>query len=277
MIKRFLMTGGMKGFSATLCGLFLILIFSGPAHGLPFKKSRQRGTKASIAETSDYRIIFSYAHGSTRKDPENPKVRWVELSYKYADLEEPPGQRFAGVGGGKVRFLDQDGFVLASDVFSIQDLESGDTYGFLGMEENRARQIVNADVVALRSDELSLLKKTGEEPAKIPNAAAEMTVRKIVPIKKSPAPLPSSTPTASPTPPPPPLTLPPPSATTSPDSLERGGASNEDVQKVLKAQQENPETKIPPSASTIDLPMDEDTGETQEENKSGVIIKQTFL
>ena len=274
MIKRF-RRAGRKWFSAAICGLILILVFPFPATAFSFKKSKQGSAKASFAETADYRILFSFSRRSTQKDPENPKIRWVELSYKYADLEEPPGQRFAGLGGGKIRFLDSEGFVLASDVFSIQDLETGDTYGFLWVEENRARQIVNADAVPLRSDEFPLLKKADKGPAPI----AEINEQRAEPLKEEPASpaaalpeedvvLPSPSPMTSPSP------SPAPSASASPDRLERGGVSNEEVKKVLGIQQESTETVIPPSASTLDMPLDE---EAQEENKSGVIIKQTFL
>lgn len=127
---------------------------------LPFKKINRERDPAQVIEGPQYRIVFSYDRKGIAKTGKAPGSKWVEFSYKYADFEEPPAQRFAGLGGGKVRFLDKDGFVLASDVFSIDDLIAGDTYGFLWVEENRARQIVSADAVMLRPEELHLLKES---------------------------------------------------------------------------------------------------------------------
>jgi hypothetical protein len=332
--------------------LLFVLIFSNQAAAFTFRKSdRPRQSAATIAETDEYRIIFKYERkeSESRRESKSP---WVELSYKIADLSETPGQRFASAGGGKVCFLDKDGFMVAADTFSIKDLETGDHYGFIGLQENFARQIVSADLVPIRSEEKYKLKekekkkdkkdkrpssgaskKEEESPGEViespePSAAgsSEPAVKDVEALASeiiSPSPAPSVPaveqplfPAADAVPAPSPVlslpaaaegspvseseagtvliaepslsparaagASPAPSPSPSESPLDHGGVGNDEVRRLLNAQSKTPATEIPPSESSIDMPEVTGDGQasgngTQEEKKSGVIIKQTFV
>ena len=295
-------TAGNKFLRFIFCGFFLIFIFCGSAAAFSFKKAYKGREGALMIETPQYRILFSEARASVRKDDQNPKIRWVELSYKYADLEEPPGQRFAGMGGGKIRFLDKDSFVLASDVFSIQDLEAGDIYGFLWVEENRIHQIVSADAVLLRPEEVKLLKEKEDHKTPSPSPEPETSAE----TKPVPSPSPSAEPLPQPNaevapsaevspspsaPPPSPVptpsvpATPAPPASTAPDMVIHGGVSNEDLSDTLGNQLKKPETVIPPSKTVLPIILEgseekvavvKEAPKAKEDDENGVIIKQTF-
>lgn len=287
----------------TFVALLIALVFLEPAYAFSLKKSSRRNSSAILSETSQYRIVFAY-ESRIRHDAEDSKIKWVELSYKYADLEAPPAQRLMESGGGRIRFLDEDGFALASDVIRYADLESGDGdhYGFIWVEKKRAKKIVKADIVPLRPEEKLLLAPVEAAPSPSPTPAPvpEPTPPETPSPESTPSPEPSAVPEPVeeeipvynlPSPEPTPSVVveesPSPSPTPPPPPLERGGASNEELEATLKDQQAGAPTFIPPSETKVDLPEStptilDDTAAPpppppQEEEKNGVIIKQDFL
>lgn len=143
--------------SALFCFFLLPLC---PAEALLKKsKIKKNSPQTDVAQSYPYRVFFIIepVSGSTSSK------KWLEINYKLVNGSEVPGPIFPGTSGGKVRFLDKDGFVLAADFFLIEDFQKADFYSSLLVEKKRAGAIVSADVQPLREGELESLRRERAE------------------------------------------------------------------------------------------------------------------
>lgn len=144
--------------------LFLVSFLftaSRPAAAL-LKKEKivKNSPPTDVAEIFPYRVFFIVE--PSVKDPSSKKS-WSEINYKLVNGKETPGPLFENVSGGKVRFLDKDGFVLAADFFLNEDFQGTDFYGTVIVENKRAATIVSADAQPLREGELETLRRERAE------------------------------------------------------------------------------------------------------------------
>lgn len=203
------------------------------------KAAQETRQKKVTSETSDYFIFFNVTDSGKVKQGAEAIVR--DLNYKIVDRNGNLQVLLNDAQGGKIRFLDPDGFVVVETALLPEDLMNGDFYGSLPIDASRVERLSKADVVPLKPEaaEKLRLEREAADAARVEeeNRAAALEAEQAAAVAEAAAE--NSAAEVQPQ--------------AAEDSFERGGVTNEDIQKVLEEFDNQRPTMIEPSKSEIDL------------------------
>ncbi len=269
---------------------FFYLAFSSAAQAAFWKKETPKIVKTTtVSDPAPYRVIYKSGAFSSKGGAGDSGKKWMELDYKIVDMGDVEGVLFQPQGGGQVRFMDKDGFVLAADLFLMEDFQKTDYYGSVLIERDRLEKIVKADAVVFREGELEKARKqkkereqqkqdesklyrlsAGKAAEGMPTSSASspsLSTQPIPPPGPSPAENPQiSQPVSAPgssssaskgeetensvTVILPQVTMTPPQKEQD-KILDLGGTTNEDIEETLSALEKTPPTQVAQSPSSI--------------------------
>ncbi len=217
------------------------------AFSLSFKRkasaSHEPAKKMFTSEAENYFIFFSVEDPGNVKNDGGEAVM-LDLSYKIVDRNGNLQSFLNDAQGGKIRFLDSDGFAVVESALLTEDLVRADHYGSVKIDGARVRRLSTADIVPLKPEVVEALRKQREEAAAAVRAEEE---KRAVAAAKEQAAVSEPQPEQAPSP------EAPPAETEQEESFELGGVTNEDVQKVLEEFENQKPTLVEPSKDSIDL------------------------
>ena len=116
------------------------------------KNTVKLGSSKSVRafETRDWMVLFSVSSEGFSKRKKGD-IRWSEMTYKLVDRSDPPGKLFGDSETAEIRFQDREGFNLAA-VRARREHSKTEYYGFLRIEQAKARQIRKVEVLPLKSE-----------------------------------------------------------------------------------------------------------------------------
>lgn len=158
----------MRWGAALWAALFLFILSAGVSSQVSawFKKKelppaapQERSFYAAVGGTSPYRIYYKF-----KTDDSSAAGGAAQIDYKLVNENEAAGL-YEAQRGGYVRFLDKEGYVLASDAFLTEEFQKTDFYGSVPVQKDRLLLIVSADAVAFREGEYERVFRRRQEAA----------------------------------------------------------------------------------------------------------------
>lgn len=126
-----------------LCFLGLLILFLFPA--------AIGQSEVSISSYADYRILYQKIGGEFF-DPKTQEP-WVQILYKFHCILESCEAKFVPAGAVIVRFEDEEGIALSSDILEQNSLIHGEYYGFLWFSKEHFKRLKAVQAYSLKTRE----------------------------------------------------------------------------------------------------------------------------